>query len=134
MKENITLIMYSHSSYSDVWPLFFNQAREYLPDYTKVLFCDDDRGLVPDDWTFIIYDDKLSYSDRVSTCLESIKTPLSFFHHEDMFLYDNPDIKLLKKYEEIVLNDNIDFIRLLRSTDSPGFCYKGLQTLYQVPN
>ena len=38
MKDDITLIMYSHSTYSDVWPIFFKQSSKYLKNYKKVLF------------------------------------------------------------------------------------------------
>ena len=37
MKDKITLVMYSHSSYSDVWNPFFKQAEKYMPNYKKVL-------------------------------------------------------------------------------------------------
>jgi len=134
MKENITLLMYSHSSYSDVWNPFFKQAEKYMPDYKKVLFSDDDLGKTPDNWSFVQYKDGDSYSDRMYKCLEGIKTELCFLHHEDMFLYDAPDHDLLNKYEDIVLNSDIDFIRLLRSTDTPSFNYKNIDSLYFVPN
>jgi len=117
MKNNITLCMYSHSTYSDVWPCFFSQAKKYLPEYRKVLFSDNDLGKTPDDWEFISYPESSSYSERVSDCLEKIETEMCFFHHEDMFLYKEPDKSLIQEYETIVLNEDIDFIRLLRGVD-----------------
>ena len=56
--------------------------------------------------------------------MKNIDTELSFFHHEDMFLYSAPDYELLEKYSNIVLNDDIDFIRLLRSTDDTILNFK----------
>ncbi len=134
MKENITLFMYSHSSYSDVWGPFFKQSEKFTPEYKKVLFSDDDLGKTPENWTFIKYDDNDSYSDRMYKCLEQIETELCFLHHEDMFLYDMPNKQVLSLYEDIVLNDDIDFIRLLRSVDAPSFNYKGINTLSAIPN
>jgi hypothetical protein len=134
MKDKITLVMYSHSTYSDVWPMFFNQSEKLLTNYKKVLFCDDDLGILPEDWGFIKYNDDDNYSERVASCLAKIDTPLVFFHHEDMFLYDKPDKQLLSLYEDIVANENIDFIRLLRSVDSPCFNYKGIKSLNPVPS
>ena len=72
MKENITLFMYSHSSYSDVWEPFFRQSERFTPEYKKVLFSDDDLGKTPDNWTFIQYEDKDNYSDRMYKCLEQM--------------------------------------------------------------
>ncbi len=134
MKENITLFMYSHSSYSDVWEPFFRQSERFTPEYKKVLFSDDDLGKTPDNWSFVQYEDNDSYSDRMYKCLEQIDTELCFLHHEDMFLYDVPDKELLSLYENVVLNEDVDFIRLLRSVDSPSFSYKGIKTLNPVPS
>ena len=133
MKKNITLFMYSHSSYSDVWPPFFNQSEKFMPDYKKVLFTDDDKGLLPKNWKCINYNNQDSYSTRVYKCLEQIDTELCFLHHEDMFLYKNPNHELLDKYIDVVKNEDIDFIRLLRSVDNPFFAYKGIPTLYPIP-
>jgi hypothetical protein len=119
-KWNITLCMYSHSSYSDAWPCFFSQCDKFMSHYPKALFTDSCPIDVPEDWTVIEYDDSQSYSERVAGCLEKIKTKLCFFHHEDMFLYDKPDYDILDKYEQIVLDDTeVDFVRLLRGVDLP---------------
>ena len=130
MKDKITLVMYSHSTYSDVWPMFFNQSEKLLTNYKKVLFCDDDLGILPEDWGFIKYNDDDNYSERVASCLAKIDTPLVFFHHEDMPLYNTPDYGLLDNYENIVLSENVDFIRLARSTDECHFNYKAHKTLF----
>ena len=133
MSQDITLFMYSHSSYSDVWAPFFAQTEKYLPEYKKVVFTDDDLGKIPTSWSCVKYKDVDSYSDRVASCLESIQSELCFLHHEDMFLYQAPDKELLKTYNDIVLNTDIDFIRLLRSVDPPTYNYKGIKTLHPIP-
>ena len=134
MKKDITLVMYSHSSYSDVWPVFFKQADKYLGQYKKALFSDDDLGKTPKDWDFFKYDDSKTYAERMHSCLIQLDTPLSFLHHEDMPLYDSPDYALLDLYERIVKNEDIDFVRLLRSVDVPLFNFKDVKTLYEVPS
>ena len=123
--------MYSHSSYSDVWGCFFSQAAKYLSDYRMMLFSDDDLGKTPEGWEFIKYNDSDSYTERVSKCLEKVETDLCFFHHEDMFLYESPDYSLMEQYENIVMKDDVDFIRLLRATDTPDNPYS--KTLFQIP-
>ena len=134
MKSDITLIMYSHSSYSDVWAPFFTQSEKYTPEYKKVLFSDDDCGLLPSSWSYVEYNDDDSYSKRMSSCLRHIETEMCFLHHEDMFLYDSPNRELINQYESVVRNTDVDFIRLLRSVDTPTFNYKGIRSLYPVPS
>ncbi|MHA2342796.1 MAG: hypothetical protein ACXADW_13040 [Candidatus Hodarchaeales archaeon] len=134
MKNNITLFMYSHSTYSDAWSPFFSQSEKYLKEYKKVVFSDECPVKIPDNWNFIKYDNKDSYSERVYKCLEEIDTELCFLHHEDMFLYGEPQKNTLSLYEEIVEKEDIDFIRLLRSVDSPSFSYKSVKSLFPIPS
>jgi len=134
MKKDVCLFMYSHSSYSDAWRPFIKQADKHMAEYKKYIFCDDaDNDLVPENWNIIYYNNEDSYSNRIATCLEKVQEPICIYHHEDMFLYDEPDKLKLSKYEDIVYNDNIDFIRLLRSVDPPEYRYKK-ESLFVVPN
>ena len=134
MKKDVCMFMYSHSSYSDAWQPFIQQADKFMPEYKKFIFAD--KGVIdlPENWDLIKYNDSDSYSDRISSCLEKIDYKLCIYHHEDMFLYDHPDAEKISLYEQIVLQDDIDFIRLLRSVDAPLFTYKGNGTLFPVPN
>ncbi len=126
--------MYSHSSYSDVWPIFFSQSGKFLKQYRKVVFSDTGEEKLPDGWDFISYNDDDNYAQRMTSCLKQLDTPLVFLHHEDMPLFQKPDYDLLDQYESIVESSDIDFIRLLRGADSPGFNYKNHKTLYSVPS
>jgi hypothetical protein len=133
MKNN-TLIVYSHSSYSDVWVPFFAQSELFLKNYKKVIFTDKKPTNIPDDWNYITYSNDMTYSQRMAHCLSKIDTDLFFYHHEDMFLYEKPNLELLTEYENLILNSDIDFIRLLRSTDHPMFSYGKYKTLFPIPD
>ena len=134
MKKDVCLFMYSHSSYSDAWAPFIKQADKHMPEYKKYIFADECTIELPSHWDFIQYDDEDTYSDRMASCLEKINYELCIYHHEDMFLYDSPDKEKMSLYEQIVLNEDIDFIRLLRSVDAPTFPYKKSATLFPIPN
>ena len=105
-------IFYSHSDYSDIWELLFGQCDKYLKDQDKVLFTD--KGEVPEDWDVVYYDDKLPYQERVTSCLSKIDDEIVVFSHEDMVPYDVIDFKTLKEFEELIKDDSVDFIKLLR--------------------
>ena len=47
MLDNVSLIMYSHSSYADAWDMFIGQASKYFPDLKKYVFIDDGADKVP---------------------------------------------------------------------------------------
>ena len=31
-----TIVLYTHTDYKDVWPIFFGQAKLYLSEYKKI--------------------------------------------------------------------------------------------------
>ncbi len=110
----MVIICYSHSSYSDLWDMFFGQIDKYLPNTKKYLFTDSVNRDVSDDISVIQYNDSDSYSDRVSHCLQSVKEDVCIFHHEDMILYDKPDIDKISEMMDFVSEYNIDYIKLLK--------------------
>ncbi len=114
MVNNTAFICYSHSEYSDIWGMFFGQLNKYFPDVKKYLFTDKVNKPISDDINVIIYDDSLSYSHRVAYCLEKVNEKICLFHHEDMILYNNPNIKNLNKLCHFLSEYNVSYIKLLK--------------------
>lgn len=131
--KKFSIVMYSHSSYSDCWPMFFGQTDKYFNNYKKYIFCDDDCSLVPPDWECIIYDEKLPYNRRVASCLEKVEEKIIIFHHEDMPLYQKPDYLSLNSFCDILDKEQIHFIKLLRGgITNNDSSYKNYNNLYQI--
>ena len=116
MKE-YCIIMYSHSSYNDAWEMFCGQIEKYFPEQIKrYAFVDDSEGL-PENWQVIKYDEFLPYNKRVAFCLGQIKEKYLIFHHEDMPLYDEPNLNFLEDKVSLMLKDDIDYIKLVKGGD-----------------
>ena len=108
------VIFYSHSDYSDVWPAMFGQTDKYLPDIKKYLFSDQSTPeLERDNWELVRYDDEERYQQRITYCLESVSEEVVLFHHEDMFLYGEPDHDRLGEFVKLIENEDIDIIKLI---------------------
>ena len=111
-----TFVFYSHSDYSDVWPILFGQCHKYLFGYKKVLITN--KGEAPSDWVTVHYDEGQKYQLRVCSGLEQITDDIIVFHHEDMILYDKIDNSAIEDFAKIVepyyLFIGSVFIRLLR--------------------
>lgn len=116
-------LVYSHSEYFDVLEIFLEQWDSLFNQ--NIIICADKHYK---ERKTIIYDDKLSYSEKLFFCINSINSETIFFHHEDMFLYSTPNISLLNKYEEILLNSPKDFVRL---TKAPGHCAFASSNLHE---
>lgn len=114
---DIPIICYSHSSYNDVNYIFFKQMDKYLPGIKKYLFIDSVPENLSKDVEVILYDDVMNYSDRVTSCLKNVKEKLCIFHHEDMILYDNPNISKLNELIKFISEYNISYIKLLKGGD-----------------
>ena len=126
----VTLIMYSHTSCSDLWNMFCSQVEKYLSVERKVVFTDK-TDWTRDGWDIITYDDSWSFPENVSRCLDQIDTETCMFHLEDMPLYDNPNESKLTLLEEAVRTTAIDYVKLIRGIDplSPTW----IPGLFKVP-
>jgi len=125
----MNLIFYSHKDYSDIWPILFKQTDKYFDDsHRKILFTNE--GEVPKGWETIYYDDSLKYQDRFISCLEKLDCDNVIYHHEDMFLYGQPNIQYIKRLHYL-LND-FDFIKLIKTGVNNGINIG--KDLYQFRN
>jgi hypothetical protein len=121
---DIAYIFYSHSDYSDVWPIMFGQTDKYLPSVPKYFFVDEgysETGFtVPmeNNWTVVLYSDSQDYPSRVSSCLNSVSEEFSIFHHEDMFLLDYPELDLVEELKGMVSEGWAERIQFSRSSYS----------------
>jgi hypothetical protein len=126
-----SIVMYSHSSYSDAWEIFFEQTDKYF-DKSINRYVFSDEGEVPKNWTLIKYDNSDEYNNRVAKCFDQIDEKYCIFHHEDMPLYDLPDINFINEKVQLMEDDSIDCIRLTNSGDFglPAENYKDYNTLF----
>lgn len=116
--SNLCRLTYSHSDYSDVWPIYFGEIRRFdglrLDHY---LACDKH----PDsEHEFsarsLLYDERSPYPVRLMSCLNRLTDyEYILFDHEDMILYAQPDTKALSDYIRILKSEAIHSIRLIKA-------------------
>lgn len=117
-----TILLYSHTDYKDIWPIFFGQINTYLPDYKKVILVNKFDCNIQKDYKIITYEDKLQYTDRLAYCLKQMEqNEVVLFLHEDMILYKQPNCQVIEDFVDLVKNDVADFIRLNKSSYGKTF-------------
>jgi hypothetical protein len=121
-----TIILYTHTDYKDVWPMIFGQTNKYLSSYNKIIFVDRFDESINSDYKQIYYDDKLSYTDRMKSCLEKVTDEIVLFFHEDMPLYEEPDHEILGQFASLVKSGKADFIRLIKAGVDETFIPSGV--------
>jgi len=122
--KGVAFVVFSHSSYSDIWEAYFGELEKYLPNVfgARYLFVDhDSRKLladVPDDFKIVYYDESCPYSDRMLFCLRQIDEQVCLFQHEDMILCGEVDTDAIEKYLGVLREHNLDSIKLLKGGDT----------------
>jgi len=131
-----SLVFYSHSDYSDAWkPMFGQTDKYYNSDYKKYLFVNEGSYDVPDGWECVFYDDSQPYNQRVSTCLAQLPPEdIIIFHHEDMFLFEEPKQEIISGFCEKVRSGKINFIKLCKASYSESYRFlEHSDNLYYSP-
>lgn len=118
---NISIVIYTHTDYKDVWPLIFGQTKKYLPLYKKIIFVNKYDESIPQEYTQIFYNNIISYTDRVSFCLEKISDDFLLFCHEDMPLYKEPNHEVIKQFFSLIKTEKADFIKLIKVGVEPNY-------------
>ncbi|MHA2053425.1 MAG: hypothetical protein ACW99F_07460, partial [Candidatus Hodarchaeales archaeon] len=113
--SNVAYIFYSHYDYSDVWPIMIGQANKYLKDEKKYIFANNTGAYDFDGWEKVLYDDSLTYKDRVVECLNKVEEDIVIFHHEDMFLLNEPRTSKINQLVEKVSIGKFDLIKFGRA-------------------
>lgn len=123
--KDILYTVYTHTDCMDVWPIFFGQTDKHVCEsMDKAIFVNKvdeniDR-LIPAEYEVYLYDDTMTYTERVLSCLESIRHDYILFHHEDMFLYESPDWSKIKSYVKYMEDNGYDSVRLIKSGEMNG--------------
>ena len=133
--RDIAFILYSHTDYGDVWEAFFGQTEEYLPKtFNRYMFVDSESNFnIPYDFNVVYYKEQESYSNRVASCIDNIREEFCIFQHEDMMLYDKPNVEKIRKYLDVLKADeDLDFIKLLKGGDIDDEPYDEHKDLFIV--
>jgi hypothetical protein len=117
--NNICHITFTHSDCSDIWPLYFTQMKKYFSVDIEHFVCTESyKNNLPSGKKSLIYNEALTYPERLLSCLEQIpEYEFIFFDHEDMFLYAEPNFSELQLYYGLMKNHQLEYIRLIKGGD-----------------
>ncbi len=120
---NVARVMYSHTDYSDCWPIYFGQIEKYMNCFTNnYILINKKDSRIPGYFNQVLYDEKEAYVDRLLSGLNQIQDPIVFFEHEDMIVKDMPNTSLIENYSKLIKTKPIhnlfpnrfDVIRLIQ--------------------
>jgi hypothetical protein len=113
--KKIPIIVYTHSDMEDIWDVFFGQLRKYMDGFNIYVATDRPNKGIPSDYTVIQYSDDKTYTERWVEILNQIQEEVILFMHEDMILFNEPNLEYLNNYYEYVKNGKSKSIKLILS-------------------
>lgn len=122
MVNDLTLVVYTHSDYSDVWSPLIKRVEKFFPIKNKVVITNKIINNHFNDYEKLFYDDKLSYVQRLSNTLGYIKTNYIIYLHEDMILYDYVNEKAIENTIKFIENNKYNYVRLIKSGIKSNIC------------
>lgn len=120
---NVARVLYSHTDYSDCWPIYFGQIDKYMNCFrNNYIIVNKQDPRIPAFFQQVFYDDALPYVDRLIFGLSQIHEEIIFFEHEDMIVNEMPFTSLIENYSKLIKSKSIhkvfpwklDVIRLIQ--------------------
>lgn len=141
LSSKVCSVLYSHSDYSDVWPLYFGQNQKHSKVLgPKFLFVNKQMNNVSEDYEQIIYDETKSYPEKLIFCLSKLKErgfEVCLFEHEDMVLYEDIRFNEIKTAINLTLKgkgkffrSGFDSIRLIKASGAYSIKLPQMHSLF----
>lgn len=127
-------VTYTHTDCADVWPVYFRQMQRFFSvEMEHVVAVNRVHEGLPGHVRPILYDDSRPYPQRLLSCLEQLSAfDYVFFDHEDMFLYDFPDLAKMAAYYRSMTAGELDHIRMIKGGDCIFEKMQGFSSLYRL--
>ena len=132
--KDVATITWSHSSYNDIWEMYFKQFNKYFPEIQQYMFIDKYCDTIPSSCKQLINNPNEKYYKRFIEGLQGVKEPNVIYMQEDFILYDSVDIEHLSKVNDFLINSSYDFVRLIKSGVEGGETVSKELSIFEIPN
>ena len=120
MINDVTVTTWTHSSYSDVWPVYYGQYEEMAPFLKHAVFLNEPSDGLPDYCKQVINTEGDPFYKRLIESLNEIEDEIILFSLEDFILYDSVKEDTIKNIISYSRQAEYDFVRLIRSGINEG--------------
>lgn len=133
--ENLRVTTWTHSTYDDIWPMYYGQFLKHAPELRHAVFLEKkvDKSYFPDGCLQVINNEKDYFYSRFVECMKQIKEDNIMYMQEDFVLYDDANIEWMKKVQDFLNNSKYSFVRLIKSGVEGGDNVSSDLKLWEVP-
>jgi hypothetical protein len=116
MVNNVAIVTYTTSKYSDVWDMHFGQLSLHARNISSYAFSDEKSEEMwrYSDHKLVTYKDEDPYWKQYTGCLQGVKEDFVIYSQEDFILFSDVDKAALERYREFLENSEYDYVRLIR--------------------
>jgi hypothetical protein len=129
----LPIIVYTHSSYNDIFEIAIKRYKKYANQYKIVIFSD---KIINTEYEHIIYDENKVYSKRLFDCLNELSNKYTYeyilFAQDNNALFDFIDDIKLNKILMNMSQFNIDQLRLFKGGIFSKY-EKICENIYEIP-
>jgi len=132
--KDLKLVVWTHPSYSDLWPMFFGQLKKHAPFFQEqiVVIPDHDQNL-PATCKEIRNNEQDPYHKRFIESISQIEEEYVLPMFEDFILYDDVKEDNLTTIIDFLEKTDYSFVRLIRSAADGGKKVASDPDLYEIP-
>jgi hypothetical protein len=133
MINDVRVTTWSHTSYSDVWKMYYGQFAKHAPFLKHALMVNASSPEKPENCVEILNNEDNKLSQRLVSSLEKIEEKQVIYMQEDFVLYDDVDKGEMEKLISFLNESDYSFIRLIKSGVEGGICLDESLGIYEVP-
>lgn len=119
MKNDVVVTTWSHTSYSDIWEMYYGQYKKHAPFLDHYMMINKLTDDFPAGCTPLVNNENEKFYKRLIDSLSSINNKNIIYAQEDFVLYDDVDEEYLDSVVSFLNNSEYDFVRLIKSGFHP---------------
>ena len=119
MKNDLVVATWSHSSYSDVWEMYYGQYKKHAPFLKHYMMINDIDRDFPENCRPLVNNEEEKFFKRLTDSLSMIENKNIIYAQEDFVLYDDVSQEYLDSITSFLNNSDYSFVRLIKSGFHP---------------
>ena len=131
--DNLRVATWSHSTYKDVWPMYFGQLNQNAPGLKHCLVVDKDVPAPAPGCRVIVNNENDPYYKRFVESFKKIDEEHVMYMQEDFILYDKADMARIEGINSFLKDSPYSFIRMLKSGVAGGPKVHDDLNLFEIP-
>ena len=132
--DNIAVAMWTHSSYADIWPMYFGQLEQHAPFLKKYCIINEPSNSIPASCAQIVNTESDPYYRRFVESISQIQEEYIVYMQEDFILYGDVSPSSISKIKEFLEDSPYSFVRLIKSGVEGGEQVLETPPVYEIPH